>query len=119
MVEEARILEVLTLVFMGFFVTIGIFYIGLSMPLIRRQVKPGSIGCRTAKTLSSERAWYDGNAYAGRIGFRVGMVLIVVAIALYLVLRPNFIAYITACSVMFLGMNAILMWLTLRYLRSL
>lgn len=40
----------------------------VSVPLARRRIRPNALyGFRTPKTLSSERVWYDSNAYFGRV----------------------------------------------------
>jgi uncharacterized membrane protein len=113
-------MEAVTLSFMGYFVGMGLLLIALSAPLIRRRVKPNRwYGFRTAKTLSDERIWYDANAYAGRKLSFAGVVFIVAAVAFYFVLRPNFAAYNTACTVALLSALTIDLWLCFRYLRSL
>ena len=59
-------MEAVALGFMLFFVATGLLLAGLSIPLIRRRVKPNRFyGFRTPQTLSDERIWYDANAYAG------------------------------------------------------
>jgi len=46
---------------------LGVFFIALAIPLIRRRVKPNWIyGVRFPATLEDESVWYDMNARGGR-----------------------------------------------------
>ena len=48
------------------FAVVGLVLIGISIPLIMRKVPPNSFyGCRTRKTLSNPRIWYEANHIAG------------------------------------------------------
>ena len=48
------------------FAVVGLVLIGISIPLIMRKVPPNSFyGCRTRKTLSNPRIWYEANHTAG------------------------------------------------------
>ncbi len=106
--------------FMLLFVAIGLLFIGLSVPLVRHRVKPNRwYGFRTPKTLSGEHVWYEANEFAGRMGVRAGIVLIVAAIVLYFALQANFIAYAIAWSIVLLTTSVIHLWLSFRHLRSL
>lgn len=112
-------MQTITLWFMLLFVAIGLLFVGLSVPLIRRRVKPNHLyGFRTPKTMSNEQIWYDANVYAGRTLLWAGIVFIVVVV-IYFVLRTNFIAYNIVCAVV--GMTTVLTAtaLSFRHLRSL
>ena len=113
-------MQTVTLSFMFLNVVVGLLIVGLSIPLIRRRVKPNRLyGFRTPKTMSSEQIWYKANAYAGRIGLWTGIVLIAAAIMLYFVLRTNFVAYNVAFAVVVSSALLIHLWLSFRHLRSL
>ncbi len=111
-------METVTLGFMFLFVTVGLLIVGLSVPLMRRRVKPNYLyGFRTPKTMSSEQVWYEANAYAGRMSLRAGTIFIAAAIAFYFILRPN--AYNIACTIVLLSSMAVALFLSFRHLRSL
>ena len=58
------------------FAVVGLVLIGVSIPLIMRKVPPNSFyGCRTRKTLSNSRIWYEANHIAG-IDFCIGGVVV-------------------------------------------
>jgi uncharacterized membrane protein len=109
-----------TLWFMLLQIAVALLLVGLSIPLILRRVKPNYLyGFRTPKTLSSERIWYEANAYAGRLTLWLGIILTIAAISLYVALRANFIAYATTYTLVLLcGLVATLV-LSFRHLRSL
>jgi uncharacterized membrane protein len=49
------------------FVAVGLLFIGLAIPLIRRRVKPNQMyGLRVQATFADEWVWYEANAAAGR-----------------------------------------------------
>lgn len=113
-------MEGVTLGFMFLFVATGVLFVGLSIPLIRRRVKPNRLyGFRTSRTLSDERIWYEANAYAGRALLAVGSGYVVVCVLLYFALRPNFVAYNIACAAVLLAGLLAAVLLSFRYLRSL
>lgn len=54
----------------------GILFMAISMPMIRRQIKPNLwYGFRTPKTLSKPEIWYPANEYSGRSLFAAGMLI--------------------------------------------
>ena len=56
-------MQTVTLSFMFLNLVVGLLIVGLSIPLIRRRVKPNRLyGFRTPKTMSSEQIWYEANA---------------------------------------------------------
>jgi uncharacterized membrane protein len=113
-------METMTFGFLFLFVAVGLLIVGLSVPLLRRRVKPNRwYGFRTPKTMSSERIWYEANAYAGKMFLRAGTVFIAAAIVLYFVFRTNFIAYNITCTVVLLSTVLIHLFLSFRHLRSL
>ena len=66
-----------------FFVFTGLLVVGLSVPMIKRWVKPNLwYGFRTSKTLADEKVWYEANAYSGRLLFIVGISWVVAAVGL-------------------------------------
>ncbi|MEP6718642.1 MAG: SdpI family protein, partial [bacterium] len=49
------------------FAAVGLVLMGISIPLIMRKVPPNSFyGCRTRKTLSNRKIWYDANHISGK-----------------------------------------------------
>jgi uncharacterized membrane protein len=113
-------METLTLLFMFLNVGVGLLIVGLSVPLIRRRIRPNRwYGFRTPKTISSERIWYEANAYAGQMLLWAGVIFIAAAIVLYFVFRANFVGYNVACAVVASGAMLIAAWLSFRHLRSL
>ncbi|HYG62104.1 MAG TPA: SdpI family protein [Thermoanaerobaculia bacterium] len=67
---------VLPLLFAG----IGLLLIGLSVPLIRRRVKPNALyGLRVPATFADEWVWYEANARSGRDLLLLGTLQIVAA----------------------------------------
>jgi uncharacterized membrane protein len=55
------------LVLAPLFVAVGLLYIGLAIPLIRRRVKPNQMyGLRMQATFADEWVWYEANAASGR-----------------------------------------------------
>ncbi len=49
------------------FAAVGLFLMGISIPLIMRKVPPNSFyGCRTRKTLSHPKIWYEANHISGK-----------------------------------------------------
>ena len=49
------------------FVAVGLLFIGLAIPLIRRRVKPNQMyGLRVPATFANEWVWYEANAASGR-----------------------------------------------------
>ena len=60
MIEEMAVL-------LAFYVGSGLLLIGLSVPLIRRKVRPnGWYGFHVRQTLADPDIWYAANAYAGK-----------------------------------------------------
>ena len=48
------------------FAVVGLVLTGISAPLIMRKVPPNSFyGCRTRKTLSDPKIWYEANHISG------------------------------------------------------
>ncbi len=112
--------ESIALCFMLSFAAVGALMVGLSIPLVRRRVKPNPwYGFRTPKSMSNERIWYEANAYAGRLAVRLGLGFIVAVVGLYFILRPKFGVYNLACTAVLLGAIAVQLVLCFRYLRSL
>ena len=110
----------LTLGFMCLFVFTGLLMIGLSIPMIRRRVKPNYLyGFRTPKTLSDERIWYEANAYCGRLLLRLGIVYVIAALVLCPVFGEHFVAYNVTCAVIVMSGLLIVILLSFRRLRSL
>ena len=69
--------------------------------------------------MSSERIWYEANAYAGQTLLAVGVILMVSALSLYVLLGANFIAYNVAFTVVLAIAIFLHLVLIFRHLRSL
>jgi len=55
------------LFFVPLFVAIGLLFVGLAIPLIRRRVKPTkTYGLRVPATFADACVWYEANAGTGR-----------------------------------------------------
>ena len=65
------------------FAVTGFVLIAISIPLIMRKVPPNSFyGCRTRKTLSDPKIWYEAN-YSGGIDFCIaGLIVFVSSLAM-------------------------------------
>lgn len=67
----------------GLFLGTGALLIALSIPLLRRRVKPNdTYGLRVAATLENEAVWYEANARSARHLLLLGVVIAVLSIAL-------------------------------------
>lgn len=65
------------------FSLIGLFFIGLSIPLLRRRVGPnGWYGLRVPATLQDEEIWYEANAKTGRDMLLLGVLQLILALGL-------------------------------------
>jgi uncharacterized membrane protein len=61
------------------FTIVGLLFIGLSIPLILGGVPPNHFyGCRTARTLSNPKIWYEVNRICGK-DFLISGVLVLAA----------------------------------------
>lgn len=61
------------------FAVVGLVLIGISIPLIMRKVPPNPFyGCRTRKTLSDSKIWYEANYISG-IDFCIAGSLVLVS----------------------------------------
>lgn len=66
------------------YVCIGLLFVGLALPLIRRRVPPNRYyGFRTPKTLASRTTWYAANEVAGRALLVAGVVVSLGSLLLY------------------------------------
>ncbi|HLV80261.1 MAG TPA: SdpI family protein [Chthonomonadaceae bacterium] len=73
--ETTMLLSLVEYIFLGF------LFMGLSLPLIQRRVKPNPwYGFRTRKTLSEARIWYAANEFSGRLFFVTGLLMVMAAI---------------------------------------
>lgn len=111
------------LLFLILFLFEGLLFMGLSLPLIQRRVKPNPwYGFRTPKTLSSERIWYLANEYSGRLLFVTGLIVAAAAILLTplgLIPYVGIAAYRFGCTAVLIGCLILTLWLSFRYLRKL
>ena len=83
---HAPYLTLLLAIFLG----LGALFIGLSIPLIRRRVRPNPwYGFRVRATLASPEAWYPANVYASWLMLGLGVAVMLVAVAAYFVPGMN------------------------------
>jgi hypothetical protein len=65
-------------------VLVGLVFMGLAVPLIKRRVGPNYwYGLRVPATLADEWVWYGANERAGKDLFRLGVVVIVAGLVLW------------------------------------
>ncbi len=108
--------------FMLLFIACGVFQMAVTVPMIRRRVKPNpTYGFRIPKTLSDEQVWYDANAYAGRLLFASGAAQAIVAAALVFApgIRGNLIAYCLTCGAVTVVTLLLAVWQSTRYANTL
>ena len=98
----------------------GLLLVGLSVPLIRGRVPPNPLyGFRVRRTLEEPAVWYAANRYAAWRLLWLGVALVVVAAACYLVRGVGFVAYALACSAVLLVGLAVALARSFRHLRRL
>ena len=111
----------MTLWFLLLFTGVASLMMALAVPLMYGRVKPNVLyGLRTERTLRDEDAWYRGNAYAGRLFFRTGLVTLAAVVGLYCVpsLRDDFVAYNIACGAVIVGGILFSTVLAVRFVQS-
>jgi uncharacterized membrane protein len=65
------------------FAMVGLLFIGLSIPLILGRVPPNHFyGCRTARTLSDPKIWYEANRASGKDFFIAGALILTASLAM-------------------------------------
>lgn len=75
------------------FILVGLLFVASGIPLALRRIKPNPIyGFKTPKTFSSERIWYDANAYSGQALVAAGIVTAIVGLILELIPGMNLAA---------------------------
>jgi len=90
---------------LAIFLAVGLLFVGISLPLIRRRVPPNAMyGLRVAATFADEWVWYEANARSGRDFFALGIVVMVVAVVLPFAVRIGESAYaLTMAGVLLVG----------------
>ena len=84
------------------FPLIGLVTLLIGWPLARRRVPPNRwYGVRLRATLSSPGVWYEANAVCGDDLVRLGLVLLVVALALLFVRGLPELGYVSICLAVF------------------
>ena len=105
---------------LAFYVAAGLLLIGLSVPLIRRKVRPNAwYGFRVRQTLADPEIWYAANAYAGKYLLGVGMITVLTAVGLFRVPGITLDAYALACAGIILVALAVCVIQCFRYLAKL
>lgn len=108
--------------FMLLFIACGAFQMAVTVPMIRRRVKPNpTYGFRIPKTLGDEQVWYDANACAGRMMFASGAAQVIVAATLVFIpgVRGNLVAYCLTCGAVTLVTVLLAAWQSNRYASTL
>jgi uncharacterized membrane protein len=94
------------------FALVGLLFIGISIPLILGKVPPNSLyGCRTRRTLSNPRIWYEANHISGKDFLISGVLVFAASIAMLVFgqgMNPDH-AVVTLLSVMLLSI-AVVAW---------
>jgi uncharacterized membrane protein len=100
------------------YLILSLLMVIISVPLMRRMVKPNYIyGFRVRQTLSDADTWYAVNAYGGRMLFGLGIAMALCTLALY-PLGFSVDGYASACAaVMLIGLS-IALGLTFRYMQQ-
>ena len=99
------------------YVGAGLLLIGLSVPLIRRKVRPNPwYGFRVRQTLADPEVWYAANAYAGKCLLVVGVITVLTAVGLYRVTGITLDAYALACGGIILAALAFCVACSFRHL---
>lgn len=108
--------------YMILYVLLGILLCGISVPLIRRRVRPNPIyGIRLPKLMHDEVLWYKANEYGGRMLFAAGVAQVILVLVSYCLpaLRGNLTAFTLVCLVSLLVPQSIALSKILRYAKSL
>jgi hypothetical protein len=81
---------------------IGLVSLLLGWPLARRRVPPNRwYGVRLRATVSNPAVWYEANAVCGDELVRLGLVLLVIALALPFVRGLPDLGYVSICMAVF------------------
>jgi uncharacterized membrane protein len=105
---------------LALYVGAGLLLIGLSVPLIRRKVRPNNwYGFRMRQTLTDPDVWYATNAYAGKCLLVVGVITVLTAAGLYRVPGITLDAYALACGGIILTALAVCVACSFRHLAQL
>lgn len=84
------------------FVGAGLLLIALSIPLLRRQIKPNWLyGFRIPRTVANPDLWYDINAYSAKGLLATGVAIVIASILFYSVGDLSEDVYSTAIVVVF------------------
>jgi len=104
------------------FLLVGLVFIGLSIPLLYKKIKPNYwYGFRTQKTLSSEEIWYKANKYMAKDCIILGSLMVLYNLIL-LVLPINTLTLFFVCpgNPIFLVAGTVIIFIrSLFYLRKL
>jgi hypothetical protein len=99
----------------------GWFLAALSVPFIRRRIKPNKYWgfIRTRRMVENPDVWYPANEYAGRLMIGVAAAATVSAVAGLFVPGLDPLAYTLVQTGVLIALLALLVALTLRYLSKL
>jgi uncharacterized membrane protein len=105
---------------LALYVGAGLVLIGLSVPLIRRKIRPNNwYGFRVRQTLADPEVWYAANTYAGKCLLAVGVITVLTAVGLYRVPGITLDAYALACAGIILAALTVCIIQCFRYLTKL
>jgi uncharacterized membrane protein len=115
--------EIAMLLSVILFLLSGLVFIGISLPLIQRRVRPNPwYGLRVPKTLHDERIWYAANEFSGRMLFVAGLFIAGCALLFApLALIPGIgrEGYDLLCTGAVVGSLLLAVWMSFWYLRKL
>jgi hypothetical protein len=102
------------------FVVTGLVFVGLSIPMIQRRVKPNRwYGFRVPKTLNNPDIWYEANAYMGRWLMAMGIITVVLSVLLSFVPGISLDTYALITTVVITGFAIVMVVAGFVYLRKL
>jgi uncharacterized membrane protein len=102
------------------YIAIGALLILVSIPLIRKKVKPNALyGFRVPQTLDNPDVWHPVNVHAGKRMAVAGVITVLAAIGFYFVPGIDLDTYAWACLVAFGLPFSVGMVQSWRYMKSL
>jgi hypothetical protein len=108
------------IVLMIVFLFSGLLLAVLSVPMIMGKIPPnGLYGFRVKKTMENPEIWYPINAYSGKWLLATGLVQSLAASTIYFIPGISIDAYAYAVLVVWLGIFAVALIASIRYLNSL
>ena len=102
------------------FILGGVLLVAISIPLIKRRVKPNHwYGFRTPRTLKGPNVWYPANEFGARRMLWVGVAWIAAAVIFYFIPDLSFVAYVSAVGAVAIIGTIIMVIQSLAFIRQL